>query len=304
MIRRILQPTLNGGRLVGTGHLPEPGEVAGASDRLAVVLVNFAQASRAGVGDLSVWIGDQLAAHGYPVFRFDLPGLGDSLGPAPEPGQPLWCHIREGKHAETTTALLDHLRAEFPVERFVVGGLCAGAVTALYAAARRSEVAGVILLEPVFHLCDVRFGSGPSHRPPPPPDRAARRWLQSVKRRLRKRLAGTPVERRVRILYASFKRLADRARGRRCPPDAIRELLATWQALVRQRLKILIINSGTDGREMYNRYYLGGRFARQATWRVVRESNHMLAAHGGKEAVSHLIREWLDQTVAHDADTT
>ena len=87
-MRQILQHQLEDACLIGTMHVPGAERAAApAKPRVGLLLANFAQAPRAGVGDLSAWLGDSVAAQGIPVFRFDLPGLGDSLGDTPEVGQ-------------------------------------------------------------------------------------------------------------------------------------------------------------------------------------------------------------------------
>jgi hypothetical protein len=66
----------DGGRLFGI--LSEPGRGA----RTAVIFLNADANHRVGPNRLYVSLARDLAARGYPAFRFDVGGLGDS-GPAP-----------------------------------------------------------------------------------------------------------------------------------------------------------------------------------------------------------------------------
>jgi hypothetical protein len=52
-------------------------------DRVGVVFLNGLTATRAGHGDAVVYWADSLAERGYPSFRLDLPGHGDSEGDPP-----------------------------------------------------------------------------------------------------------------------------------------------------------------------------------------------------------------------------
>ena len=80
-MREVLEYNIGDARLVGTRHAVDPGRAKDTrgprSPKLGVLWVNFALASRAGHGDMAARIGDSLAARGLPVFRFDMPGLGD-----------------------------------------------------------------------------------------------------------------------------------------------------------------------------------------------------------------------------------
>ncbi|ADZ72337.1 alpha/beta fold hydrolase [Polymorphum gilvum] len=88
-------------------------------------------------------LADRLAADGYPVLRFDLPGMGDSLAdPAGIAGlEPF----------DTTLAVAcSALRTVRSVERIVLVGLGFGALLAARHAARADDgIAGLVLMAPV-----------------------------------------------------------------------------------------------------------------------------------------------------------
>lgn len=151
MRRSILTWRILNEDLVGTYHMPT---VAAIEGRIGVLLLNPGPAPRSGNSDLPVHISDRLASRGIPVFRFDLPGLGDSSGSTPEKFNEYWLEVLQGRNDETTLALIGELKRQFGLSNIIVGGLCAAAVPTLRAAGNQiGSIAGVILMEPA-----VRYG--------------------------------------------------------------------------------------------------------------------------------------------------
>src|ERR1700758_2148609 len=73
--------------LRGTFHKPHPSKDAGAKlnrlKPLGILFLNSLSLPRAATGDSAVYWAESLAGRGYPSFRFDLPGLGDTAGDVP-----------------------------------------------------------------------------------------------------------------------------------------------------------------------------------------------------------------------------
>ena len=137
--------------LVGTYHMPAE---SGINGRIGVLLLNSGPAPRSGNSDLPVHIGDRLASRGIPVFRFDLPGLGDSSGSTPEEFNTYWKEVLRGRNDNATFALIVKIKQQFGLSGVIVGGLCAAAIPTLRVAGiHTGAIAGVILMEPA-----VRFG--------------------------------------------------------------------------------------------------------------------------------------------------
>ena len=84
---------------------------------------------------------------GITVMRVDFAGLGDSEGERPEESLELIYRAMElgGAVADARSAL-DWLEATRGVRRFIVGGLCGGAITGLQLAAQDPRVQGVYAL--------------------------------------------------------------------------------------------------------------------------------------------------------------
>lgn len=126
------------GPMLGIVSLPPAGVPA---HRTAVVIVVGGAQYRVGSHRQFVLLARHVAAAGYPVLRFDLPGMGDSPG-AFTPFEDVTPHI---------AAALDALQAECPgVNRVVLWGLCDGAsASLLYVQATADpRVAGLALLNP------------------------------------------------------------------------------------------------------------------------------------------------------------
>jgi dienelactone hydrolase len=108
--------------------------------RPAVVLLNAGLVHRVGPNRLHVAIARRLAAAGYPALRFDLAGRGDS-----EPRTDGLSFLA-GALADAKAAM-DYLQQTRGVDRFVLMGICSGAVNALQAAIVDSRVAGAIVID-------------------------------------------------------------------------------------------------------------------------------------------------------------
>jgi alpha/beta superfamily hydrolase len=132
-----------GQTLFGTLHRPDKPDAS----RPVVVLLSPGVKMRVGPGRLYVPLTDMLCAEGFSVLRFDFFGLGDSEGELTEKLLPdVYNHIEVGRYVDDTLAAMQWLRVTHGVKRFVLGGLCGGAITALLAAERDTSVEGLLSL--------------------------------------------------------------------------------------------------------------------------------------------------------------
>ncbi len=172
--------------LVGVVTLPSK-DAAAAVDRPAVILLNAGLVHRIGPFRLTVQIARSLAERGFTVLRFDLSGFGDSraVGPTRAIEQQV---VHDGR------AAMDFLESCYGIKRFIVGGLCSGAVYSHYLTAADPRVAGMWMLDGYAY-----------------PTRAYQRFR--LKRGLRKLLSpGT-------LLTLARKTLANRAFAQTAAPD-------------------------------------------------------------------------------------
>ena len=109
-----------------------------------LVILNAGILHKAGPNRLHVRLARAAAQRGFPTFRFDFAGVGDS--PPRGDGRPL----AEGVLVDIAETL-DLLEARLGASRFILAGLCSGADNSLRAARTDSRVVGAALLDPTVH---------------------------------------------------------------------------------------------------------------------------------------------------------
>jgi len=125
-------------RLVGV--VTAPGAASGAA-RPGVILLNSGLIQRVGPNRLYVRLARALAERGHPVMRFDLSAIGDS--PRRLDSLPF-----ERSAVEETGEAMAALRSGWGTERFVLAGICTGAVVAFRTARVDEAVSGVGMINP------------------------------------------------------------------------------------------------------------------------------------------------------------
>lgn len=274
-----------GARLRGTYHPPadRPSD-AGASrqriGRIGVVFVNSLSLPRAASGDSAVYWADAIAEQGYPAFRMDLPGLGDSEG---EASTDLLDSINSGGFASVATAAVTELVKRFGLSGMVICGHCAGSVSALYAATTSAECKGLILLDPYFHLPRAT-------RP------RVRQELSSWARR-------SSIGGFLSDSYDRARNLRLSLRGNAPPANANVQLLARWKQIATAGLPILVLKApgikaqGARPRVgefdyMAHILRLAGR-NRRVSLEFLSCADHSFANREGRQAVEGHITDWL-----------
>ena len=111
--------------------------LAHAPRATCVVLLNAGFMPRSGPFRLHVRLARGLAMRGYPVFRFDLPGIGDSLAYADRP------------QTDIVRGVFDALERETGCTRFVAGGICSAANLAWRVALADPRMVGAVLVDAV-----------------------------------------------------------------------------------------------------------------------------------------------------------
>jgi pimeloyl-ACP methyl ester carboxylesterase len=254
--------------------------VRGHRNRIGLLFLNPGFLPRAGIGDSAVYWAESFAKLGYAAFRLDLPGLGDADGDVPAE---MLDFVNTGKYAPMLSAAMKELVERFSLSGIVIVGHCAGAVSALYAAAIDKDCRGLILLDPYFHL---------------PQGRAKIRgelsgWAS------RSKLGG-----RISNIYDRLKHICTLVRGSRPPGNANWPLLRCWRQLESAGMPILILKAPARkapgikpraGEFDYLRYLgaLPCHTGRVAV-RFVAGTNHSFANSQGKAAVREHTERWLD----------
>lgn len=109
-----------------------------ASQETAVILLNAGMVHRIGPHRGSVELARAVAGAGFPVFRYDQSGLGDS---------PVSRQVSAERRHEELKAAMELVNARTGATRFVVGGICSAADDAFHLATLEPRVQGVLLLD-------------------------------------------------------------------------------------------------------------------------------------------------------------
>ncbi len=295
-MRTVLQLRIRGTVLVGTCHVPGGSELsrAEAEDVPGVLLLNSGYLPRAARGDLSVHLGDRLAEMGYPVFRFDLPGLGDSGGELPEQLGTFFRQIQDGVYGPWAMELAGELRRRFKLKRMIVGGNCGGAITAIYAAGLAGdEVCGLVLMEPNFakFVPDVE-GAGLAVQ--------GLKQVKAMRRTFRDWLLARRGGWHFRRVYWTLRRpviqVQQRLRGAQLPEGSNLPLIRCWHRLACRGMPMLVIQAGAEKRVMgrfdYVRY-LGSHYTGHVVSVEIEGANHSFVEGGGKRAVMEHVGRWM-----------
>jgi pimeloyl-ACP methyl ester carboxylesterase len=133
----------NGHALFGILHLPE-------SDRrrsVAILLLSPGVKMRVAPHRLYNKLAVRMAALGFPVFRYDFYGLGDSEGEIEERVLvQVYNSIQSGRFVDDTIDAMEYLRREWGLTRFIASGLCGGAISGLLAGERDERIEALLAL--------------------------------------------------------------------------------------------------------------------------------------------------------------
>ena len=132
-IRPVTIRNNNNKNMVGILHTcgqPRPG--------VGIILLSPGIKNRVGPHRMYVKMTERLTRMGFPVLRADPEGLGDSEGEIDrELTADVYGAIEVGLLVKDTIVMMDWMSAELGVTRFILGGLCGGAITALLTAEKR-----------------------------------------------------------------------------------------------------------------------------------------------------------------------
>ena len=130
-----------GHRLFGMVHRPAKPCASGA----AIILLSPGVKMRVAPHRLYLDMADRFAALGYTVLRFDFYGLGDSEGEAEEEFlADLYGAVQVGRYIDDTIAAMDWMQSSYGATKFIVSGLCGGAITGLLTAVKDRRIVALL----------------------------------------------------------------------------------------------------------------------------------------------------------------
>ena len=110
----------------------------------AILLLSPGIKSRIAPHGLYVKMAERYAMDGYVVLRFDYHGLGDSEGDVKESlVADFYRTVQQGRYVDDVLVAMDYMAEEQGIGKFVLGGLCGGALTGLLAGSGDSRVVGL-----------------------------------------------------------------------------------------------------------------------------------------------------------------
>jgi len=276
------------------GVVSDPAD--GGSSRPAVILLNSGIIHRVGPNRLYVTLARRLARAGFVTLRFDLSGIGDSA--IRRDNVPF-----ERSSVLETQEAMTYLRASRGMSRFVLAGICTGAVVAYHTARADDRVLGVVLINGQGYI--------------PESEETIHAYLATRRRRryyLGRALYNTESWRRLvmgRVGYGDIlSALGLRREGRRrvkdLPNTRAGEIAAGFRRLADQGTEMLFLYSAGDpGIEELDLILEGDVPAltahRRVQYGVVERADHMFTALSSQEEFLLRTGEWLQEVTGSSA---
>jgi pimeloyl-ACP methyl ester carboxylesterase len=266
---------------------------ADGSSRPAVILLNSGIIHRVGPNRLYVTLARRLARAGFVTLRFDLSGIGDSV--IRRDNVPF-----ERSAVQETQEAMEYLTTTRGVDRFLLAGICTGAVVAYHTARSDKRVLGAVLINGQGYI--------------PESEEAIHAYLASRQRRryyLSRALYNFQSWRKLatgRVGYGDILgSLGFRSEGRRStkhqPNSKAAEVAAGFRSLADQGTEMLFLYSSGDPGIEELELILEGKVAElsaRATvqYRVVEKADHMFTALASQEEFLRRTEDWLQEIAA------
>lgn len=286
--------------LSGILHLP----MSTARPEFGFVFVHSGSRGRRGNAFQYTLYARHLCDLGYPCFRFDPTGVGDSTGTIDTVKvHDFYGSIQTGRFVQDTVDAVKVFRRRVDPRRLILFGICGGAITSLLAAPTIRGIDGLVLLSiPVF------IDSSLQNRTARVPKVFARQYLiMNYARKLTSlkawtRLLGGKSEVRTIVGYLKASLLGtdqrtDHASKEESESGVIfnHEFLECFDAMIKRRAKVIFLFGDDDTfrwefeREFHRKYWsLNPNYARQSQIHYLSGCNHMFS-----------LREWQYQALDH-----
>jgi len=297
--------------------LEEPaGGAAGA--RFAALLLCSGVKTRVAPHRLYRKLAATFVAHGVPVLRVDFAGLGDSEGEWPDDSLDSIYGLTERGHCvDDVRAACDWLETHCGIRRFIAGGLCGAAVTALHLALQDPRLAALYAIG----LPATYLGSGAKPRPSSHEMRMYRMrylrkliqpaaWLRFLSMKSDYRLMWQMAREALRRKARAAASPASEKRNARSPAEPVaRDLnpyvpLGLFGMLATGRPALVMFGEddplryGFEERFMQPRWSTLEQYKPLFSYAVIPGANHILGEPGAVAEANRLTGLWLDALIA------
>jgi hypothetical protein len=267
------------------GVVTDPPGAAAAGTRPGVILLNAGVIHRVGPSRLYVHLARALASIGCVAVRFDHSGIGDSA--VRRDDAPF-----EVSSIQEARAAMDALQGSRGIDRFVLVGLCSGAVTAFDAAGLDGRVAGVVMINPQGFDLNPEWNGYIANR-----GDARRYWKRSLfsARSWWHALTGRVDYKRLAAVL--WRQASGPGRAREVVSSVVTRVGAELQKLMNREVRTLLVCSeGDDGIEYMNvilqRDVRTLTSAAHLTVEILPGADHSLTLLESQRRVVEIVREW------------
>lgn len=279
------------------GVVSEPTSLASRADRSpAVILLNSGIIHRVGPNRLYVRLARLLAAQGISSLRFDLSGIGDS------PTRTDKVPFEESSVQETRDAM-DYLAETRGYNRFLLAGICTGAVASYHTALADPRVLGALMInaQGLLDLSDEETRAYLANRKAG--QHYVGRAIYSYRSWVRLVSGRADYLELFRVIRSKIFRPRVESLGR--APYAVK-VQQGLKALVDRGTQMFLLYSGGDpGIDELNIVLGDGRDAfcaqRNVTMRIVDNADHMFTAIGKQQEFLQLAGDWLQSFGSGDS---
>jgi alpha-beta hydrolase superfamily lysophospholipase len=269
------------------GVITDPPGFTGRKEggRLGVILLNAGVIHRVGPSRLYVHLARDLAALGCVATRFDHSGIGDSA--VRTDGASF-----EQSSLQEAQAAMDAMRESRGVDRFVLVGLCSGAVTAFDAAGVDARVVGIVMINPQGFDLNPEWNDYVVNR-----GDARRYWTRSLFSMSSWWHALTGRVDYRRLINVLWRQVAGPGRAREAVSSVVTRVGADLQKLMDRGVRTLLVCSeGDDGIEYMNvilqRDVRSLASASHLNVEILAGADHSLTLLGSQRRVVDVVRVW------------
>ena len=266
------------------GVITDPPGPEGRS-RPGVILLNAGVIHRVGPSRLYVNLARALASIGCVATRFDHSGIGDSATRRDD--APF-----EVSSLQEARAAMDAMQESRGIDRFVLIGLCSGAVTAFDAAGVDDRVAGVVMINPQGFDLNPEWNGYIASR-----GDARRYWKRSLFSPTSWWRALTGRVDYTRLVSVLWRQASGPGRAREVVSSIVTRVGAELQKLMDREVRTLLVCSeGDDGIEYMNvilqRDVRTMTSAAHLTVEILPGADHSLTLLDSQRRVVDVVRNW------------